>query len=104
MELFIYCIHFISIVDWFLFVKFLSHEESHFENILIFQKYVGAIELVGTKQAALQNIINGRPIRYIVRFPLPEPIPKLTSLVYNKQVLCTGPPGKSMLNCLVYQI
>lgn len=60
---------------------------------LNFQQYVAAVELFGSEENAIQDIRNGRPVRYRIRFPLQNPLPKLTQLSLNGQVHCSGPPG-----------
>lgn len=58
-----------------------------------FQHYVGALELYGTRDDAIQEIRSNQFVRYRVRFPLQNPLPKLTQLSVNGQVMCTGAPG-----------
>lgn len=61
--------------------------------LLNFQQYVGAVELHGTREDAIQEIRTNQNVRYRVRFPLQNPLPKLTQISINGQVLCSGPPG-----------
>lgn len=49
------------------------------------------MELLGTHKAALESIFYGQNIRYKVNFPLLQPVPKLTKLYYNGQLICQGP-------------
>lgn len=60
-----------------------------------FQQYVGSVELYGSREAAIKEIRSNQPVRYRVRFPLQNPLPKLTQLSVNGRILCTGPPGRS---------
>ncbi|CAG9804120.1 unnamed protein product [Chironomus riparius] len=55
--------------------------------------YVGDVSLVKDKQSALNDISRGYSIQYRVRFPITSPLPKLVSVVYNNQQICTGPKG-----------
>lgn len=65
------------------------------ELLFLFQLYVGSVEPRGTKEEALQEVRFNQLVRYRVRFPLQNPLPKLTQIVVNEQVLCIGPPGLS---------
>lgn len=56
----------------------------------IFQKYVGDIGLLKSKQATLNDVANGHPIEYRINFPLQHTIPKLSEIYYNNQLLCRG--------------
>lgn len=69
-----------------------------YKNLYFYcKKYVGEITLVKDKQNAIEDIANGLPILYRVRFPLQNPIPKLTAIYYNDQLICTGPRGLILL-------
>lgn len=73
--------------------------QTKFTEILFhFQQYVGSVELLGTKEEAIQEILSHQLVRYRVRFPLQNPLPKLTQIAVNGQVLCTGPQGLSRQN------
>lgn len=63
--------------------------------ILIFQvkHNLGTIELYGSQDDAIQEILSNQPVRYKVRFPLQNPLPKLVQISLNGQVLCAGPLG-----------
>lgn len=61
------------------------------------QKYVGALELFGTRQEAIQNIRQRLPIKYRVRFPVTAPLPVLTEIRHNNKIICSGLPGKRIL-------
>ncbi|KAJ6635913.1 Serine protease gd [Pseudolycoriella hygida] len=54
-------------------------------------QFVGAVELFGSRQDAISQIQSNQPVRYRIRFPLQNPLPKLTQLSLNGQVLCSGP-------------
>lgn len=58
------------------------------------QQFVGAVELYGSRQDAIQEIRSNQKVRYRVRFPVQDPLPRLTQLSLNGQVYCRGPPGK----------
>lgn len=45
------------------------------------------------RQAAVNDIGFGLPVMYKVRFPIQNPVPKLTAIYYNDQLLCSGPKG-----------
>lgn len=64
---------------------------------VFFQKYVGEISLAKDRQSAVNDIANGQPILYRVRFPIQNPVPKLTAILYNDQLICTGPKGCAMI-------
>uniref|UniRef100_A0A336M0I6 CSON009299 protein n=1 Tax=Culicoides sonorensis TaxID=179676 RepID=A0A336M0I6_CULSO len=57
--------------------------------------YYGSLELLGSQNAALQNILSGRNILYKVTFPLQRPLPKLTQILYNGKLICSGYPEQS---------
>ncbi|XP_055695483.1 serine protease gd-like [Lutzomyia longipalpis] len=52
--------------------------------------YVGALELRDSQDVALQRLRNGLPVRYRVKFPIPNPVPRLVSITYNGNVICQG--------------
>ncbi|KAL7034191.1 hypothetical protein ACKWTF_007887 [Chironomus riparius] len=54
-------------------------------------RYVGDISLAKDRQSTVNDVANGLPILYRVRFPVQNPIPKLTEIYYNNQLLCRGP-------------
>lgn len=54
--------------------------------------FYGSIKLNGTREETLSDIIKGNNVRYKVTFPVPWPLPKLTSIIFNNQIICTGPP------------
>ncbi|KAL7035925.1 hypothetical protein ACKWTF_008625 [Chironomus riparius] len=54
------------------------------------RRYVGDIDLLKSKESTSDDVANGLPIEYRVRFPLQHPIPKLTEIYYNNQLLCRG--------------
>lgn len=53
---------------------------------------------------SLQNITLGQNIRYVVNFPLQHRIPKLTKILYNGQLICSGPAEQSLNNHVVTTI
>ncbi|XP_052751870.1 serine protease gd-like [Galleria mellonella] len=52
--------------------------------------YVGKLEPIGSSQI-LQNYNRGAPIMYRIHFPVTSPLPRLTSLQVNGNLLCYGP-------------
>lgn len=42
--------------------------------------------------------MNNKPTTYKVRFPFSSPLPKVTLIKYNNQVICSGPIGKFYIN------
>lgn len=68
----------------------------NFFLLFISQRYVGDISLAKDRQSTVNDIANGLPILYRVRFPVQNPIPKLTEIYYNNQLLCRGPKGKPL--------
>lgn len=59
----------------------------------VFQKYVGRLELATSKEQSIKAVNEGRPLSYKIHFPLPQPIPLLSSLWFNDQFICFGPRG-----------
>lgn len=55
---------------------------------------MGTISIVGSAQEATQKIINRQPLMFRVTFPFRNPIPKLVRIVYDENLLCTGPGGE----------
>ncbi|KAI4495652.1 hypothetical protein M0802_008487 [Mischocyttarus mexicanus] len=55
-------------------------------------KYFGRIELFKSKDESARDIHQGRPLFYVVHFPLTSPLPVLTKLWLNGELYCTGPP------------
>lgn len=60
---------------------------------------MGAITIVGSAQDATNKIINREPLTFHVSFPYRYPIPKVVRIVYDGNLLCTGPEGNK---CLFY--
>lgn len=58
----------------------------------MFQTYIGQIEAIGNDQL-LQNFNRGEPLQYRVHFPVTSPLPRLTSIAVNGNVMCYGPGG-----------
>ncbi|XP_060806597.1 CLIP domain-containing serine protease B9 isoform X4 [Amyelois transitella] len=56
----------------------------------ILKNYVGRLEAVGGNQI-LHQFNRGVPLTYKVHFPVTSPLPRLTSLVVNDNLLCYGP-------------
>ncbi|XP_043485625.1 serine protease gd-like [Polistes fuscatus] len=54
-------------------------------------KYIGQLELARSKEETVRDIQQGRPLLYVVRFPVAEPLPVLTNLWFNGQLYCSGP-------------
>ncbi|CAO1416134.1 unnamed protein product [Diamesa tonsa] len=57
-------------------------------------KYVGALSLVKNREDARNDIMNNRPLLYRVQFPVQNPLPKVTSILYNNRLICSGPPDR----------
>lgn len=53
-------------------------------------KLVGSIALVKSRQATIEDIINGRPAQYRVSFPLPNLLPTVLSIALNDKIICRG--------------
>lgn len=49
------------------------------------------MDILGSQEAALRNASSGYNLHYKVNFPLQNPIPKLTKMFYNGQLICSGP-------------
>lgn len=57
--------------------------------IFPFKKYIGDVSLVKDTQTVVNEIANRGPIHYRVRFPVQDPLPKLTAIYYNNELLCS---------------
>ncbi|XP_052738764.1 serine protease gd-like isoform X1 [Bicyclus anynana] len=53
--------------------------------------YAGSIVPVGSELHLLQEFNRGAPLQYRVNFPVVSPVPKLTALIVNDNVVCYGP-------------
>ncbi|XP_012143735.1 serine protease gd isoform X2 [Megachile rotundata] len=53
-------------------------------------KYVGRLELAQSREQSLKAVRQGWPLTYKIRFPLRRPIPVLTGLWFNNQLICSG--------------
>lgn len=51
----------------------------------------GSMELLDPPNVVEQSIRSGQNLRYKVTFPLQNPLPKLTQILYNGQLICSGP-------------
>lgn len=60
----------------------------------ILQKYVGSIEAIEDSAQILQQFGKGRGVTYRVNFPIQEPLPKVTKVIFNDRELCTGPADR----------
>lgn len=65
----------------------------HYHFILKLQKYYGTLEAVGTRESIIRDIIARRNVRYKVRFPLQNPLPRISSIIYDSKIICTGLQG-----------
>ncbi|XP_058061869.1 serine protease gd-like [Anopheles bellator] len=57
----------------------------------LLSKYVGSIEAIEDNAQITEQFRKGRGVSYRINFPVQEPLPKLTKLVFNGRELCTGP-------------
>lgn len=57
------------------------------------QKYYGTLEAVGTRESIIRDIIARRNVRYKIRFPLQNPLPRVSSIIYDSKIICTGLQG-----------
>ncbi|XP_034183839.2 serine protease gd isoform X1 [Osmia lignaria lignaria] len=53
-------------------------------------KYVGRLELAKSREESVRAVRQGRPLMYKIHFPLRRPIPVLTGLWFNNQLICSG--------------
>ncbi|XP_063708617.1 serine protease gd-like [Culicoides brevitarsis] len=53
-------------------------------------KYYGTLEAVGTRESIIRDIIARRNVRYKIRFPLQNPLPRISSIIYDSKIICTG--------------
>jgi hypothetical protein len=58
-----------------------------------FQNFPGSIEIIGDRTTIFKDIVNRRPAKYRVNFPLKRVLPRLLEVVVNGQSICTGPPA-----------
>ncbi|XP_014605125.1 PREDICTED: serine protease gd-like [Polistes canadensis] len=58
---------------------------------LLPSKYIGQLALARSKEETVREIQQGRPLFYVVNFPVTEPLPVLTNLWFNGQLYCSGP-------------
>lgn len=61
------------------------------------QKYYGTLEAVGTRESIIRDIIARRNVRYKIRFPLQNPLPRISSIIYDSKIICTGLQGMSCI-------
>ncbi|XP_012282756.1 serine protease gd [Orussus abietinus] len=54
-------------------------------------KYVGRLQLEQTKEEAIGMVNKGKPLVYIIHFPLRQPIPLITRILFNRRQYCIGP-------------
>lgn len=55
---------------------------------------VGEIVIAHTAQEATRRIIAREPLFFHIRFPFPRgPIPRLVSIIYHNNLVCSGPEG-----------
>uniref|UniRef100_A0A182Q6Y5 Serine protease gd N-terminal domain-containing protein n=1 Tax=Anopheles farauti TaxID=69004 RepID=A0A182Q6Y5_9DIPT len=57
-------------------------------------KYVGSIESIEDSAQILEQFGKGRGVTYRVNFPIQEPLPKVTKVIFNGRELCTGPADR----------
>uniref|UniRef100_A0A182MR32 Serine protease gd N-terminal domain-containing protein n=1 Tax=Anopheles culicifacies TaxID=139723 RepID=A0A182MR32_9DIPT len=57
-------------------------------------KYVGSIEAIEDSAQILEQFGKGRGVTYRVNFPIQEPLPKITKVIFNERELCTGPADR----------
>lgn len=51
------------------------------------------MSLVKSREDARNDILSNRPLLYRVQFPVQNPVPKVTAIMYNNKLICSGPPG-----------
>ncbi|XP_053660027.1 uncharacterized protein LOC128709067 [Anopheles marshallii] len=57
-------------------------------------KYVGSIEAIEDSAQILDQFGKGRGVTYRVNFPIQEPLPKITKVIFNERDLCAGPADR----------
>ncbi|XP_043251936.1 serine protease gd-like isoform X1 [Colletes gigas] len=60
-------------------------------------KYVGRLELAQSKEQSVKAIQQGRSLKYNIHFPLRRPIPTVTALWFNNELLCSGPRASGQI-------
>lgn len=58
-------------------------------------KQDGSLNLYGSQDEAIQNVKLGQNIKYLVGFPLQNPVPKVTKIFYNGDLICSGPDDQN---------
>uniref|UniRef100_A0A336MBZ6 CSON009297 protein n=1 Tax=Culicoides sonorensis TaxID=179676 RepID=A0A336MBZ6_CULSO len=53
-------------------------------------KYYGTLETIGTRESIIRDIIARRNVRYKIKFPLQNPLPRVSSIIYDSRIICTG--------------
>ncbi|XP_053972422.1 clotting factor B-like isoform X1 [Hylaeus volcanicus] len=53
-------------------------------------KYVGRLKLAESREQSMRVVQQGGPLKYNIRFPLRQPLPTITGLWFNNELLCTG--------------
>lgn len=65
-------------------------------TILIFyekQNYVGSLELLKSVRESANDVAQGNPLVFLVKFPVQDPLPKPIAIYNNDVLLCSGPKG-----------
>lgn len=55
-----------------------------------FQTFYGQILLFDGKDATVEKIKHGQPMVYKIRFPIQNPLPTITEITVNSEVVCEG--------------
>lgn len=58
------------------------------------KKDLGVLQLTTSKNATLLNLLQQKPIIYRVVFPSGTQLPRVTSIIYNNQEVCSGSVGE----------
>lgn len=60
---------------------------------------MGRLVLAHNTSELLQRRLEGKPIVFDVRFPLPQgPIPQLLSVEFNNKLICSGRKGNRLIS------
>lgn len=54
-------------------------------------RFNGSISTIHSQKNVLRDIALGNTVKYRVMFPMKWPLPRLTSIISNNQVICSGP-------------
>lgn len=69
----------------------------------LFQSYVGTLTLSKGTQSAIQDLRIGLPLLYTIKFPINNPLPKVSEISHNGYPICYG-EGKELFNLKIMDL